>query len=158
MKSIMAKTDASLNPDSSDRTELEGSPEVLHVALRDRCATPIAVIFTTMHLLSCLMTAGWFYIYVPRMKKIFDDFGTELSESVLLAIKLSDLFVNYWYIAVFFGIAGLVADFVATRWITKQLGLIAAITFGVCVTAILLSNVAYSYPLMQDAMRNIPVD
>lgn len=40
------------------------------------------------------------YYIIPKFKKIFDDFGTELPEVTRITIQISDCFVNYWYLIV----------------------------------------------------------
>ena len=37
------------------------------------------------------------YYIIPKFKKIFDDFGTDLPESTIGLIRVSDFVVNYWY-------------------------------------------------------------
>lgn len=56
---------------------------------------PAAIIPVTALILGFLM-----YYIIPKFKKIFDDFGTELPELTILLIRFSDAFVNYWYILV----------------------------------------------------------
>jgi len=38
------------------------------------------------------------YYIVPKLKKIFDDFGMELPGPTVSFIRLADTFVNYWYL------------------------------------------------------------
>ncbi len=38
------------------------------------------------------------YFIIPKFKKIFEDFGTELPQLTMLLIRISDAFVNYWYL------------------------------------------------------------
>ncbi len=38
------------------------------------------------------------YYIIPKFKKIFEDFGTELPRLTILLIRISDEFVNYWYL------------------------------------------------------------
>lgn len=38
------------------------------------------------------------YYIIPKFKKIFEDFGTELPHLTILLIRISDGFVNYWYL------------------------------------------------------------
>ena len=38
------------------------------------------------------------YYIIPKLKKIFDDFGTELPQPTLLLIQLSDSVIHYWYL------------------------------------------------------------
>jgi len=38
------------------------------------------------------------YYIIPKFKKIFDDFGTELPGMTVLLITISDSVVNYWYL------------------------------------------------------------
>jgi hypothetical protein len=48
-----------------------------------------------------VLTVAAMWVYVERMmlqKKQWSDFGTELSESEVMAIRLADLLVNYGYI------------------------------------------------------------
>lgn len=40
------------------------------------------------------------YFVIPKFKRIFDDFGTELPGLTITLIQLSDLFVTYWYLLV----------------------------------------------------------
>ena len=48
------------------------------------------------------------YYIIPKFKKIFDDFGTELPRSTIVAINCSDFVVNYWYLGAVPLIAALV--------------------------------------------------
>lgn len=54
---------------------------------------PAAVVPITALILGFLM-----YYIIPKFKKIFDDFGTELPQPTILMIRVSDAIVNYWYI------------------------------------------------------------
>ncbi len=38
------------------------------------------------------------YWIIPKFKKIFDDFGTELPDMTVILIRVSDAVVNYWYL------------------------------------------------------------
>ena len=38
------------------------------------------------------------YYIIPKFKKIFDDFGTELPQPTIVLIQLSDAIINFWYI------------------------------------------------------------
>lgn len=38
------------------------------------------------------------YYIIPKFKKIFEDFGTELPETTKMTIHISDFVVNYWYL------------------------------------------------------------
>lgn len=51
------------------------------------------------------------YYIIPKFKKIFDDFGTELPEETKITISCSDCVVNYWYL----GVVPIVAGFVFLR-------------------------------------------
>ncbi len=44
------------------------------------------------------ITGFLMYYIIPKFKKIFDDFGTELPQMTILLIHISDGFVNYWYL------------------------------------------------------------
>lgn len=43
---------------------------------------------------------GLLYLIVPRFKKVFSDFGTELPDATKRFMMLSDTFVAYWYLVV----------------------------------------------------------
>ncbi len=45
-----------------------------------------------------LIVAFLMYWIIPKFKKIFDDFGTELPDATLWLIRCADVTVNYWYI------------------------------------------------------------
>ena len=55
---------------------------------------PAAVLMVMVLILGFLM-----YYIIPKFKKIFDDFGTELPGTTVTLIHGSDAFVNYWYLA-----------------------------------------------------------
>ena len=38
------------------------------------------------------------YYIIPKFKKIFDDFGTELPQPTILLIKISDTVINFWLV------------------------------------------------------------
>ena len=40
------------------------------------------------------------YYIIPKFKKIFEDFGTELPDPTVTTIHISDFIVNYWYLLV----------------------------------------------------------
>lgn len=44
------------------------------------------------------ITGFLMYYIIPKFKKIFEDFGTELPQLTILLIRISDGFVNYWYL------------------------------------------------------------
>ncbi len=46
----------------------------------------------------CLIVGFLMYYIIPKFKKIFDDFGTELPQPTILLIQLSDAVVNFWYV------------------------------------------------------------
>ena len=53
-------------------------------------------------LLTVLVGCSGFLMYyiIPKFKKIFEDFGTELPRMTTTAIQVSDFTVNYWYLIV----------------------------------------------------------
>jgi type IV pilus assembly protein PilC len=55
---------------------------------------PVAVITVATGIVGFIM-----YWIVPKFKKIFDDFGTELPGMTVALISFSDAVVNYWYLA-----------------------------------------------------------
>ena len=54
---------------------------------------PVAIIPVAFLIVSFLM-----YYIIPKFKKIFDDFGTELPGLTIGLIQFSDLIVNFWYV------------------------------------------------------------
>lgn len=61
------------------------------------------------------------YYVVPFFKKIFEDFDTELPALTLLVIQLSDVIVNYWYIALLFGLVpAVVVDVLVFRYFHRH--------------------------------------
>ena len=54
---------------------------------------PVIIIPVTFLIVGFLM-----YYIMPKFKKIFDDFGTELPGITIGLIQLSDMGINYWYI------------------------------------------------------------
>ncbi len=62
-----------------------------------------------------LMVGFVMYYIIPKFKKIFDDFGTELPRLTVLLIHISDMVVNYWYL----GLPLLYPAFVAAGVISK---------------------------------------
>lgn len=57
------------------------------------------VIPTVLIPITVLIVGFVMYYIIPKFKRIFDDFGTELPGLTITLIQLSDLFVNYWYLA-----------------------------------------------------------
>ena len=55
---------------------------------------PAMVLTVTVLIVGFLM-----YWIIPKFKKMFDDFGTELPEMTKTLIGMSDAVVNYWYLA-----------------------------------------------------------
>jgi type IV pilus assembly protein PilC len=55
---------------------------------------PAAIMTAMMLIIGFLM-----YWIIPKFKKIFDDFGTELPGMTVTLIGGSDAFINYWYLA-----------------------------------------------------------
>lgn len=47
--------------------------------------------------LSSIIVGFVMYYIIPKFKKIFDDFGTELPDWTVRLIQASDFIVNYWY-------------------------------------------------------------
>lgn len=133
------------------------SDEVLYSSRRDRWAAPLAMIMTSIQILAGLISLGWYYFFVPRTKKILDDFGMEISQYAALVIRQSDLLVNYWYVALIVGIAALAIDFLVIHWLTKELGMVAAIAFGVCGAAIPLTYMGHGHYILHSAMAKIPL-
>lgn len=68
------------------------------------------------------MVAIWAaYFIIPFMKKLFEDFEPELPALPLMVISLSDLVVNYWYIAILFGlIPGVLVDVLTFRYFHRN--------------------------------------
>ncbi|MFQ5732826.1 MAG: type II secretion system F family protein [Planctomycetaceae bacterium] len=54
---------------------------------------PIAVISV-----ATLIVAGIMYFIIPKFKKIFADFGTDLPAITILLMNISDTIVDYWYL------------------------------------------------------------
>ena len=48
--------------------------------------------------IACLIVGFLMYYIIPKFKRIFDDFGTELPQPTILLIQLSDAVVNFWYV------------------------------------------------------------
>lgn len=122
-----------------------------HQSQRDRLATPIALVVTVVHCLAGLLVFAWYYFFIPRAKRDFDNFGIELSSQVVVLIKLSDVVVNYWYILFALAVPAAVLDFVVVRWICKVSGIGWGIALGVWIAGILLINVAVMYYILDQA-------
>jgi type IV pilus assembly protein PilC len=48
--------------------------------------------------IACLIVGFLMYYIIPKFKKIFDDFGTELPQPTIVLIQLSDAVINFWYV------------------------------------------------------------
>ena len=136
--------------------DLKDSHEVLREAARDVWAPKLAWTAVFVHAISSLIVAFWLYWIAPRYKKQLDDFGTELSASAVLAINVSDLFVNYWYVFPVFIAAGLIVDFIMTDWMTRMLGRRCAILAVLAIAIIILSHAIFGFVSFQSmlAKRN----
>ena len=143
-------TDESKFPGGGDH-----APEVLHQVRRDRWATSLAVIVTTVHVLAGLFVIGWYYYIVPRWKYDLDSFGIQISQRAFWLLAQSDFIVNYWYLLVIVGPTALVCDFLVMRWMGKQIGLRWVVLWGVCVATILLANVAVGNHLLHQAKAQL---
>ena len=129
--------------------DLEVSPEVPRKAARDVWAPKLACIAVVVHTISSFVVAFWLYWIAPGYKKRLDDFGTELSSSAVFAISISDIFVNYWYVFPVFVAAALVVDYIATKWITRMLGLRCAILTVLIVSITILSHAIIGFVSLQ---------
>ena len=54
---------------------------------------PATIVPVTLLIVGFLM-----YYIIPKFKKIFDDFGTELPQATVLLISISDAIINFWYV------------------------------------------------------------
>ncbi len=81
------------------------------------------------------------YYIVPRFKKMFADFGTELPAMTKSLIILSDLTVNYWYILLFLILVGTAIDVLAFVVFhrNKEIRYVARV-FSAIVTVMLLAQ------------------
>ena len=114
---------------------------MLHQAPRDRWASSVATVAVVVHLLSAVTLVGWNDYIVPYYKKLFEDFGFEISQATVFLIYQSDRVVIYWYALVPTLVAGLACDFLTTRWIAKQIGLRWACLGVACIAVVLLADV-----------------
>lgn len=133
----------------SDLSEVE-----LHRSTRDRWTTPLAAATAVAHLLSAVVLVGWFFFLAPQFKHDLDVFGVEIPASATSIIRMSDMVVNYWYLLIPVAPIALFGDFVVTRWIAKQLGLLFALRLGVCISMLFFANVAvFHYVLSETEAR-----
>ena len=54
---------------------------------------PATIVPVTLLIVGFLM-----YYIMPKFKKIFNDFGTELPQATVLLIRTSDAIINFWYV------------------------------------------------------------
>ena len=66
-----------------------------------RLAGPISATATAgLALALLLIILGATAYFVPRFKKIFDDFGTQLPGPTMVVVNISDFLVSYWFLVV----------------------------------------------------------
>lgn len=73
--------------------EFKERSESLKRKVKGAMIYPCAVITVATLIVGFIM-----YYIIPKFKKIFDDFGTELPGITVVLIKCSDSVVNYWYL------------------------------------------------------------
>ncbi|MCX7408727.1 MAG: type II secretion system F family protein [Verrucomicrobiaceae bacterium] len=73
--------------------EFKERAESLKRKVKGAMIYPCAVITVATLIVGFIM-----YYIIPKFKKIFDDFGTELPGMTVLLINVSDSVVNYWYL------------------------------------------------------------
>ncbi len=73
--------------------EFKERSESLKRKVKGAMIYPCAVITVATLIVGFIM-----YYIIPKFKKIFDDFGTELPGITVVLIKCSDNVVNYWYL------------------------------------------------------------
>ena len=73
--------------------EFKERAESLKRKVKGAMIYPCAVITVATLIVGFIM-----YYIIPKFKKIFDDFGTELPQITKVLIKSSDAVVNYWYL------------------------------------------------------------
>lgn len=125
------------------RCETADASEVLRQSRRDRWAGRLAAGSTAIHFAAGFLVFAWYYFIVPRIKYNIEQAGGEVSNVAIVAIRQSDFIVNYSYLLLFIGPLLLVIDFRIGRWIAKEMGLRWASAFSICITIILLINIAF---------------
>ena len=73
--------------------EFKERAESLKRKVKGAMIYPCAVITVATLIVGFIM-----YYIIPKFKKIFDDFGTELPTMTVLLINISNAVVNYWYL------------------------------------------------------------
>ena len=73
--------------------EFKERAESLKRKVKGAMIYPCAVITVATLIVGFIM-----YYIIPKFKKIFDDFGTELPGMTVALITISDVVVNYWYL------------------------------------------------------------
>ena len=73
--------------------EFKERAESLKRKVKGAMIYPCAVITVATLIVGFIM-----YYIIPKFKKIFDDFGTELPGMTVALINISDVVVNYWYL------------------------------------------------------------
>ena len=73
--------------------EFKERAESLKRKVKGAMIYPCAVITVATLIVGFIM-----YYIIPKFKKIFDDFGTELPGMTVALINISDIVVNYWYL------------------------------------------------------------
>ena len=138
--------------------DIEIAKDAARVAHRERWATPLAASFTVLHCLAIFANVGWWYFGVPQYKKIFNDFGMELSSMAVLEIQASDAFVNYWYALVPVVGAAAFADFLLLRWTGRDLGSGYVFAFGICLTLLLLTCIGIPWYALRSEFARLLQD
>lgn len=124
-------------------------------ARRHRWAGPLAEVICTLHVAAAVIVFGWYYWTVPKWKHELHDYGYDFTSEAKYLIHFSDCVVNYWYLQVPVAAIVLYVDFVATRWLARQIGLRFASVVGLCILFLILANMVIGQYYLIEARDEI---
>lgn len=124
-------------------------------ARRHRWAGTLATVICTLHVAVAAIVFGWYYWFVPRWKHQLDDFGYEITSQARNLIHISDCVVFYWFLLTPLVPIVLCTDFVATRWLARQIGLRFASVVGLFIILLMLANLVIGQYYLIEAKDEI---
>ncbi len=113
----------------------------------------VAIIGTTIHLVSVAGLFVMYLTYIPRMKKFFDEFGLTLSWLTLNVIRISIWVCEYWWALMPIALLALIAQYAVLAYADRHSKrIVLKILWVVGIAAMLLAVAIVSFLSIQQTM------